>query len=99
MTTSTGADGNWTEDLVRFLCEQPGVGAVRLDPASHRVSVATLGEVDLADLEVRLAPTIAAVEARFANQPARLAAAGFSLKRDGDAVVVGRNMAPPRKAC
>lgn len=92
MTAPSKPDGNWTEDLVRFLCEQPGVGAVRLDPAAHRVSVATLGQVNLADLEHRLAATIAAVEARFANQPARLAAAGFTLKREGDAVVIGRNM-------
>ena len=77
---------------MRFLCEQPGVGAVRLDPAAHRVSVATLGQVDLVDLEGRLAATIAAVEARFANEPAQLAAAGFTLKREGDAVVIGRNM-------
>jgi len=83
---------NWADDLVRFLCEQPGVGAVRVDPAAHRVSVATLGQVNLADLEGRLAATIAAVEAKFADQPARLAAAGFSLKRDGNAVVIGRNM-------
>ena len=77
---------------MRFLCEQPGVGAVRLDPAAHRLSVATLGQVDLVDLEGRLAATIAAVEARFANEPAQLAAAGFTLKREGDAVVIGRNM-------
>ena len=67
-TTST----NWADDLVRFLCEQPGVGAVRLDPAAHRVSVATLGQVDLANLEQKLAATIAAVEERFADQPAQL---------------------------
>src|SRR6185369_10036873 len=48
--------------------------------------------VDLADLEAKLAATIAAVEAQFAAQPARLASAGFTLKRDGDAVVIGRNM-------
>ena len=87
---STGV--NWTEDLVRFLCEQPGVGAVRLDPAARQVSVATIGQVNLADLERQLAATIAAVEARFADQPARLAALGFSLKHDGAAVVIGRNM-------
>jgi len=84
--------GNWTEELVRFLCEQPGVGAVRLDPATRQVSVATIGQVNVADLEQHLAATIAAVETRFAGQPARLAALGFSLKRDGDAVVIGRNM-------
>jgi Cd2+/Zn2+-exporting ATPase len=89
-TETTSA--NWTDELVRFLCEQPGVGAVRVDPAAHKVSLATLGTVDLAVLEERLAATIAAVEERFADQPARLAAAGFSLKRDGGAVVIGRNM-------
>ncbi len=68
------------------------MGAVRLDPEAHRVSVATLGTVDLTDLEARLAATIAAVEKRLADQPARLAAAGFSMKREGGAVVIGRNM-------
>lgn len=92
MATDADNPGNWADELVRFLCEQPGVGAVRVDPAAHRVSVATLGQVDLGDLEARLAATIAAVESKFADQPARLAAAGFSLKREGGAVVVGRNM-------
>jgi Cd2+/Zn2+-exporting ATPase len=63
-----------------------------VDPTSQRVSVATLGRVDVADLEMKLAATIAAVAAQFAVQPGKLAAAGFSLKRDGDAVVIGRNM-------
>jgi Zn2+/Cd2+-exporting ATPase len=92
MSKPSSVGNNWADELVRFLCEQPGVGAVRVDPAAHRVSVATLGSVDLKDLEERLAATIAAVEERFADQPARLAAAGFSLKRDGGAVVIGRNM-------
>jgi Cd2+/Zn2+-exporting ATPase len=92
MDEPNGTGGNWTEELVRFLCEQPSVGAVRLDPATRHVSVATIGQVNLADLEERLAATIAAVEERFADQPARLAALGFSLKREGDAVVIGRNM-------
>ncbi|MBL9216848.1 MAG: cadmium-translocating P-type ATPase [Opitutaceae bacterium] len=92
MGNPSGRDGNWTDELVRFLCEQPGVGAVRLDPAARQVAVATIGQVNLADLEQHLAATIAAVEARFANQPARLAALGFSLRRDGDAIEIGRNM-------
>ena len=65
---------------------------MRLDPTTRRVSVATLGTVDLTDLEAKLAATIAAVETQFAAQPARLAAAGFSLKHEGKAVVIGRNM-------
>lgn len=92
MKPAPTAPSNWTDDLVRFLCEQPGVSAVRLDPTAHRVSVATLGTVNLGDLEEKLAATIAAVETRFAAQPGRLSSAGFSLKREGDAVVIGRNM-------
>ncbi|RXK56294.1 heavy metal translocating P-type ATPase [Oleiharenicola lentus] len=92
MGKSEKGRGNWTEELVRFLCEQPGIGAVRLDPSAHRIAVATLGQVNLADLEQKLAATISAVEARFADQPARLAAAGFTLRKDGAAVVIGRNM-------
>lgn len=92
MQAAEDRNDSWTDELVRFLCEQPGVGAVRVDPAAHRVAVATLGKVDLADLESRLAATIAAVERKFGDPPARLAATGFSLKREGEAVVIGRNM-------
>lgn len=92
MSSPGSNEANWTQELVRFLCEQPEVGAVRLDPAGQRVSVATLGQVDLAALEAKLAATIAAVESRFATQPARLAAAGFTLRHEGGAVVIGRHM-------
>jgi len=92
MKPAPTATSNWTDDLVRFLCEQPGVSAVRLDPTAHRVSLATLGTVNLGDLEEKLAATITAVEARFGAHPAQLTSAGFSMKREGDAVVIGRNM-------
>jgi Cd2+/Zn2+-exporting ATPase len=81
---------DWVEQLVRFLCEQPEVGAVRVDPATRRVELATLGRVDLAVLEEKLAATLAAVEAQIDARPARPATSGFSVKQEGGAVTVGR---------
>jgi Zn2+/Cd2+-exporting ATPase len=72
---------NWAEALARFLRDEPGVEAVRLDPGARKVAVATLGEVDLAQLEKHLAGILATVE----NQLDRAAAtpAGFTVRREG----------------
>jgi len=88
-TKNTG--GDWVEDLVRFLRTQPGVSAVRIDPAAHTIAVATVGAVDLRAFEERLAETIAAVEAQHAVRPAKAVPAGYSLRQDGAATVVGRD--------
>jgi len=91
MKSTTVAEGTWVPELVKFLRTQPGVSAVRVDPTTHKVAVATFGEIDLALLSEQLAQTIAAVEARLANIPPRAAPPeGFSLKKDGAALVVGR---------
>jgi Cd2+/Zn2+-exporting ATPase len=82
--------GDWVAELVDFLRTQPGVSAVRIDPTSHRLAVATLGDIDLKGFGEKLAETIAAVEARLAERSATPAPAGFSLKQDGAALVVGR---------
>ena len=79
------------DQLVQFLREQPGVSAVRINPESHQVSVATLGRIDAAEFAEKLAATIAAVEAGLAAKGAPKAPAGFSLKREGDTLVVGRD--------
>ena len=60
-------ESNWTEALVRFLREQPEVRAVRVNPATHRVAIATLNQIDLTDLEQKLAATISAVQARMVD--------------------------------
>ena len=91
MPASTENTAEWIDELVQFLREQPGVGAVRIDPESHQVAVATLGRVDAAEFAQKLAATIAAVEAGLAVKGAQKAPAGFSLKRDGDSLVVGRD--------
>ena len=90
MKPAPDASAAWIGELVQFLREQPGVGAVRINPESHKVAVATLGRVDAAEFENKLAATIAAVEAGLAAKGAPNAPAGFSLKREGDSLVVGR---------
>ena len=83
-------EDDWVAELVNFLRTQPAVSAVRIDPATHTVSVATIGKVGLGGFEEKLAETIAAIESQFAAHPAT-APLGFSLRRDGSATVIGRD--------
>src|SRR5216684_822109 len=89
-TSSSNSD--WVRTLAEFLCSQPGVNAVRVDAGSRKIAVATMGQVDVAGLEQKLAETIAAVEAQLAARHAAQAPAGFTLRQDGGATVLGRQM-------
>lgn len=84
-------EGNWTEALVRFLREQPEVRAVRVNPATHQVAIATLNDMDLTDLARKLAATISAVQARMAHGAALKVPGGYSLRHEGGTVVLGRD--------
>ena len=88
----TKASTEWVDALVNFLRTQPGVSAVRIDSASHKVAVATVGNVALDGLEDKLAATIAAIEEELAKAAATAAAAprGYLVKQQGDTVVIGR---------
>lgn len=81
---------DWTEALVHFLKSEPALTAVKIDPGTHRISVASLGPVAIADLEEKLAATIAAVQADLDARPKGAAAPGYSLRQEGGATVVGR---------
>lgn len=94
MQTVPTPGANWTEALAEFLRSEPGVGAVRVDPVAQRVSVATLGPVDapeLAALEAKLAATIDAIDEQMAGA-AGTAPAGFALRTEGEATVIGRKV-------
>ena len=82
---------NWTEELVRFLRDRPEVNAVRIDPVAHRLAVATIGEVDLAVFENQLAATIAAVQTRLAAESPPKIPGGYSLRKEGGSVILGRD--------
>lgn len=81
MQSKPEANINWAETLARFLSEHPGVEAVRIDASTRKVAVATLGEVDLSQLQARLQETIKAVESQLAH--AANPPAGFALRREG----------------
>ncbi len=84
MSNDTAGTHDWVGELAAFLRAQPGVGAVRIDPAAHRVEIATLGAADLTELQTRLAETIAAVEEQLSGQGQSKAPPGFTLRRTGD---------------
>ena len=90
MQTRAIAGTEWVDELVRFLRTQPGVSAVKIDPVAQKISVATVGHVLLEGLEEKLAATIVAIEAQLAAKSAVSTPAGFSVKREGEATVIGR---------
>lgn len=90
MQPSSSAPGDWTEALVNFLRTQPSVSAVRVDASARKVAVATVGKVPIAGLEERLAETIAAIEAELAQRPAIAVPKGYSVRQQGETMVVGR---------
>jgi Cd2+/Zn2+-exporting ATPase len=90
VSSTDHTDVNWVAKLAAFLREQPSVSAVRINPTAHTVSVATIGPVDLADFEDRLAATIAGVESRLAEQGKLKAPPGYALRQEGGETVLGR---------
>lgn len=90
VNTNTPEGRSWVEELAAFLREQPQISAVKIDPAAHKVSVATIGPVDLEDFRERLAATIAAVEERVGAKTEAAVPTGFALRQEGGATVMGR---------
>src|SRR5687768_1660637 len=91
METATNSGGDWVKELVEFLRTQPSVSAVRIDPTAQTVAVATIGNVEIEGLEEKLAETIAAIEAELAAKAASRVPAGYSVRKEGGALVVGRD--------
>ena len=91
METATTTGGNWVKELVDFLRTQPAVSAVRIDPTAQKVSVATIGNVEIEGLEEKLAETITAIEAELAAKATSRVPAGYTVRKEGEAVVVGRD--------
>ena len=91
MATPETPSAAWTEDLVRFLQSQPGIAAVRVNPTDRKVSVATLGPVDTAQLAEHIAEVLRAIEHKLAEGgKGTVAPAGFVVKRSGETTTVER---------
>jgi Cd2+/Zn2+-exporting ATPase len=83
----------WIEELVTFLRTQPDIRAVRVDPTGKKLSVATLGDIDVAAVHVKVGQTIAAIESRLKSGPHRNAGAlpsGYVFRQMGAATEVAR---------
>ncbi len=72
---------SWTQTLAEFLKREPGLEALRLDPAARKVAVATLGDVDVEALRARLAATLSAIEAQLGAEVSP--PAGYAVRREG----------------
>jgi Zn2+/Cd2+-exporting ATPase len=71
----------WTDTLANFLRAQPGIEGLRIDTERRKVSIATLGEVDLDLLQASLLATIDAVENHLGHRAK--APAGFTVRQEG----------------
>ncbi len=75
---------DWGKDLAEFLRRQPGVGAVRIQPASRKIEVATIGDVDLTTLQQKLDETIASIVAQISEDGKTAVPRGFNVtQKDG----------------
>ncbi|MBA4136368.1 MAG: heavy metal translocating P-type ATPase [Opitutus sp.] len=93
MQATQRAGAEWTKELIRFLEEQPGVAAVRLNTADMKVSVATIGQIDTTQLETQIQHVLLAIEAKLAEgrrSPAPVAQPGFVVKQSGSVTTVAR---------
>jgi Zn2+/Cd2+-exporting ATPase len=91
MHTANHKTVDWGEALAEFLREQPGVGAVRIEPSAHKVELATIGEVDLAKLHHKLAETIAGIVAQLADNEKPAMPRGFSLTQQNGLTQISRD--------
>ncbi|MBI2515415.1 MAG: cation-translocating P-type ATPase [Opitutae bacterium] len=91
MKQRPSAPASWTQDLVRFLQQQPNVAAVRVNPGDRTVSVATLGQVDSAQLDQQIEEVLQAIEQKLAEGGHGAAVPkGFLLKQSGGATTLER---------
>lgn len=77
----------WTENLADFLMTQTGVEAIRVNPDDRKVSVATLGQVDLIALQAKLSEILRDLDAHC-NDGALSITAPLHLKQDGNDVFI-----------
>lgn len=61
-------DHAWMHAIESFLLDEPSVEAIRLDPSSKKVEMATLGRVDGELLETKLAEVLRTIDAKWLKQ-------------------------------
>ncbi|MBE35083.1 MAG: heavy metal translocating P-type ATPase [Opitutaceae bacterium] len=81
---------DWGEELAEFLRLQPKVSAVKIDPETHKLQVATWGDVDLPNLHDKLRETITAIEEQHAKHLSEKALSGFTVRQKDGTTLVSR---------
>ena len=81
---------DWGEELAEFLRLQPKVSAVKIDPETHKLQVATWGDVDLPNLQDKLRETITAIEEQHAKHLSEKALSGFTVRQKDGTTLVSR---------
>ena len=75
------------ESLADFLLNESGVEAIRVNPDDRKVSVATLGQVDLAALQLKLTEILKSLD-EHCNDNALTISAPLHLKQEGHDVLI-----------
>ena len=84
----------WTDTLADFIAGQMAVEAIRLDPETRRVEVATLGQVDLMELQKHLDEVLKQIDAKVLNAAPLGHAEGLMLSRDHGQVLMQKPSCP-----
>ena len=83
---------NWLPGLAEFLRTQANAEAIRVDIAKRKIEVATLGAVDLSQLEVELADTLRSIELRLQDPSFHASSipAPFTVRKEGHSLVLSK---------
>ncbi|MCF7688063.1 MAG: heavy metal translocating P-type ATPase [Cephaloticoccus sp.] len=82
---------DWGQELAEFLRRQPGVGAVRLQPSSRKIEVATIGEVDLSALQHKLHETMSGIDEQLRQQKKTKVPLGFNVRQSDGSTQISRD--------
>lgn len=86
-------DNTWIAAIESFLLDEPSVEAIRLNPGSKKVEMATLGRVDGELLQAKLAEVLRSIDAKWLKEvPAHTAM--FDVRQTGGVMQIGKPSCP-----
>ncbi len=80
------------ESLAQFLVQSQGIEAIRINPTVQTVAVATLGQVDTADMQERLTQILRQLDDQWTSQAT--APPMLEISRNGDEIVLHKPTCP-----
>jgi Cd2+/Zn2+-exporting ATPase len=86
-------DTPWIEAIESFLLDEPAVEAIRLNPQSKKVEMATLGRVDGELLQAKLAEVLRTIDAKWLKDVPEHTAM-FDVSQTGGVMQIGKPSCP-----